>query len=149
MVSLSQFAEVTEEGVLFASPFTGEPTMLTVSNARPLTWFKGLDPCSPQSAQPEQSIGIQHSIGRSVLACPFLSLVLHLTSSLRSVRHTRSDIMMQLDDVVSSLTTGPRVEEAMVSPRVEHAHHVPSLTRPTLKQPSIRLPVPVAVHPLA
>ena len=31
MVSLSQFAEVTEEGVLFASPFTGEPTMLTVS----------------------------------------------------------------------------------------------------------------------
>ncbi|KAL7409733.1 tRNA-guanine transglycosylase [Mrakia frigida] len=65
MVSLSEFAEVTEEGVLFNSPFDGKPTMLT----------------------PEQSIGIQHSIG--------------------------SDIMMQLDDVVSSLTTGPRVEEAM------------------------------------
>jgi len=27
---------------------------------------------------------------------------------------SQSDIMMQLDDVVSSLTTGPRVEEAMV-----------------------------------
>ncbi|KAG8932877.1 hypothetical protein FRC03_012870 [Tulasnella sp. 419] len=65
MVSLSSFTEVTEEGVLFASPFTGEPTMLT----------------------PEESISIQHSIG--------------------------ADIVMQLDDVVSSLTTGPRVEEAM------------------------------------
>jgi len=30
MVSLSSFTEITEEGVLFASPFTGEPTMLTV-----------------------------------------------------------------------------------------------------------------------
>lgn len=29
MVSLSSFSKVTEEGVLFASPFTGEPTMLT------------------------------------------------------------------------------------------------------------------------
>ncbi|CAE6503870.1 unnamed protein product [Rhizoctonia solani] len=65
MVSLSSFSKVTEEGVLFESPFTGEPTMLT----------------------PEESMAIQHSIG--------------------------ADIMMQLDDVVSSLTTGPRVEEAM------------------------------------
>lgn len=32
MVSLSSFREVTEEGVLFSSPFTGEPTMLTVCN---------------------------------------------------------------------------------------------------------------------
>ena len=31
MVSLSEFAEVTEEGVLFNSPFDGKPTMLTVS----------------------------------------------------------------------------------------------------------------------
>ncbi|CAE6430075.1 unnamed protein product [Rhizoctonia solani] len=65
MVSLSSFSKVTEEGVLFESPFTGEPTMLT----------------------PEESMAIQHSIG--------------------------ADIMMQLDDVVSSLTTGSRVEEAM------------------------------------
>jgi queuine tRNA-ribosyltransferase len=36
---------------------------------------------------PEHSIGIQNSIG--------------------------ADICMQLDDVVSSLTTGPRVEQAM------------------------------------
>ncbi|KZT57735.1 tRNA-guanine transglycosylase [Calocera cornea HHB12733] len=30
MVSLNSFTKITEEGVLFASPFTGEPTMLTV-----------------------------------------------------------------------------------------------------------------------
>ncbi|KAF9528450.1 tRNA-guanine(15) transglycosylase-like protein [Crepidotus variabilis] len=65
LVSLSKFTTITEEGALFASPFTGEPTMLT----------------------PEESISIQHTIG--------------------------ADIIMQLDDVVSSLTTGPRVEEAM------------------------------------
>ncbi|KAI0355553.1 Queuine tRNA-ribosyltransferase [Trametes cingulata] len=65
LVSLSKFTKITEEGALFASPFTGEPTMLT----------------------PEESISIQHAIG--------------------------ADIIMQLDDVVSSLTVGPRVEEAM------------------------------------
>ncbi|PBK91688.1 Queuine tRNA-ribosyltransferase [Armillaria gallica] len=65
LVSLSKFTTITEEGALFLSPFTGEPTMLT----------------------PEESISIQHSIG--------------------------ADIIMQLDDVVPSLTTGPRVEEAM------------------------------------
>ncbi|KIY50331.1 queuine tRNA-ribosyltransferase [Fistulina hepatica ATCC 64428] len=65
LVSLNKFTTITEEGALFESPFTGEPTMLT----------------------PEESISIQHAIG--------------------------ADIIMQLDDVVSSLTTGPRVEEAM------------------------------------
>lgn len=30
LVSLSKFTTITEEGALFASPFTGEPTMLTV-----------------------------------------------------------------------------------------------------------------------
>ncbi|KAI0645617.1 tRNA-guanine transglycosylase [Trametes meyenii] len=65
LVSLSKFTKITEEGALFASPFDGEPTMLT----------------------PEESISIQHAIG--------------------------ADIIMQLDDVVSSLTVGPRVEEAM------------------------------------
>ncbi|KAH6914051.1 tRNA-guanine(15) transglycosylase-like protein [Coprinopsis sp. MPI-PUGE-AT-0042] len=65
MVSLNKFTTITEEGALFASPFTGEPTMLT----------------------PEESMRIQHAIG--------------------------ADIIMQLDDVVSSLTVGPRVGEAM------------------------------------
>ncbi|KAF9227329.1 tRNA-guanine transglycosylase [Gyrodon lividus] len=65
LVSLNKFTNITEEGALFSSPFTGEPTTLT----------------------PEESISIQHSIG--------------------------ADIIMQLDDVVSSLTVGPRVGEAM------------------------------------
>lgn len=30
MVSLLKFTQITEEGVLFASPFDGKPTMLTV-----------------------------------------------------------------------------------------------------------------------
>ncbi|KII92450.1 hypothetical protein PLICRDRAFT_103412 [Plicaturopsis crispa FD-325 SS-3] len=64
-VSLSKMCKITEEGALFSSPFTGEPTMLT----------------------PEESISIQHAIG--------------------------ADIIMQLDDVVPSLTVGPRVPEAM------------------------------------
>ena len=42
---------------------------------------------SPMLLTPEHSISLQNSIG--------------------------ADIIMQLDDVVSSLTTGPRVEEAM------------------------------------
>lgn len=31
LVSLSKFTKITDEGALFSSPFTGEPTMLTVS----------------------------------------------------------------------------------------------------------------------
>ncbi|PCH43646.1 tRNA-guanine transglycosylase [Wolfiporia cocos MD-104 SS10] len=65
LVSLNKSARVTEEGVLFASPSTGEPIMLT----------------------PEESMAIQHAIG--------------------------SDIMTQLDDVVHTLSVGPRVSEAM------------------------------------
>ncbi|XP_061212531.1 queuine tRNA-ribosyltransferase catalytic subunit 1 [Neopsephotus bourkii] len=65
MVSLSQLSEVTEEGVLFHSPYGEGQILLT----------------------PEKSIEIQNALG--------------------------ADIVMQLDDVVSSTTTGPRVEEAM------------------------------------
>ncbi|RUP45705.1 hypothetical protein BC936DRAFT_147836 [Jimgerdemannia flammicorona] len=65
MVSLLKLAEITEQGVQFASPHDGSMMLLT----------------------PEHSMSLQNSIG--------------------------ADIIMQLDDVVSSLTTGPRVEEAM------------------------------------
>ncbi len=65
MVSLLDLAEITEQGVKFKSPYSGEQMLLT----------------------PEKSVEIQNSIG--------------------------ADIIMQLDDVVHSLTTGPRVEEAM------------------------------------
>ncbi len=65
MVSLSKLMEVTEEGVKFESPHTGELTLLT----------------------PEHCVEIQNALG--------------------------ADIIMQLDDVVHSMTTGVRVEEAM------------------------------------
>ncbi|PPQ98633.1 hypothetical protein CVT24_003966 [Panaeolus cyanescens] len=82
LVSLSKFTTITEEGALFSSPFTGEPTMLTVMHISSPFAAQINDPF-----QPEESISIQHTIG--------------------------ADIIMQLDDVVSSLTTGPRVKEAM------------------------------------
>lgn len=37
LVSLSKFTTITEEGALFESPFTGEPTMLTVCAPRRLS----------------------------------------------------------------------------------------------------------------
>jgi len=74
MVSLSKLMEVSEEGVTFLSPHTGELMLLT----------------------PEHSIEIQNALG--------------------------ADIIMQLDDVVSSSTTGPRVEEAMLRYHTIHGH---------------------------
>ena len=71
-MSLNKFTKITEEGALFASPFTGESTMLTVRACVP--WFQACPPC-PFYVQPEESISIQHAIG--------------------------ADIIMQLDDVGS------------------------------------------------
>jgi len=45
LVSLNKFTKITEEGALFASPFSEEPTMLT----------------------PEESISIQHAIGADII----------------------------------------------------------------------------------
>jgi queuine tRNA-ribosyltransferase len=61
LVSLNKFTTITEEGALFASPFTGEPTMLTV--------------CAPRASrlpsriylQPEESISVQHAIGADII----------------------------------------------------------------------------------
>ena len=61
LVSLSKFTKITEEGALFASPFDGQPTMLTVR------------PCEVHLAlrltvqQPEESISIQHAIGADIM----------------------------------------------------------------------------------
>lgn len=62
LVSLSKFTTITEEGALFASPFTGEPTMLTVSH-RVITYYLN---CI-ERAQPEESISIQHTIGADII----------------------------------------------------------------------------------
>lgn len=99
LVSLSKFTTITEEGALFESPFTREPTMLTVRSSNVLCNYWTLIILF----QPEESISIQHAIG--------------------------ADIIMQLDDVgmyfdsirtlvsryilVPSLLVGPRVGEAM------------------------------------
>jgi len=45
LVSLNKFTKINEEGALFASPFTGESTMLT----------------------PEESMSIQHAIGADII----------------------------------------------------------------------------------
>jgi queuine tRNA-ribosyltransferase len=49
LVSLSKFTTITEEGALFASPFTGEPTMLTVRIC-PLLSDTDLPAVSPRKA---------------------------------------------------------------------------------------------------
>jgi queuine/archaeosine tRNA-ribosyltransferase len=61
LVSLSKFTQITEEGALFSSPYTGEPTMLTV------IWFFGSSTLRLIPAQPEESISIQHSIGADII----------------------------------------------------------------------------------
>lgn len=104
MVSLVELSEVTEDGVKFKSPYDGKEILLS----------------------PEKSISIQNSLGMHNLH--FLSHLCHdtfinfpLTNLSYRVyliififlNFLGSDIMMQLDDVVSSTVTGPRVEEAM------------------------------------
>lgn len=85
MVSLLELAEITEEGVKFKSPYDGTSTALleTLFHYTVMQSLTG----SECLLTPERSIEIQNAIG--------------------------ADIMMQLDDVVSSTVSGPRVEEAM------------------------------------
>lgn len=85
MVSLLELAEITEEGVKFKSPYDGRFIYSYNFHFLPFLWllFEG----SECLLTPERSIEIQNSIG--------------------------ADIIMQLDDVVSSTVSGPRVEEAM------------------------------------
>jgi queuine tRNA-ribosyltransferase len=80
---LSKFTKITEEGALFASPFTGEPTLLT----------------------PEESIAIQHTIGAEI--------IMQLDDVGTKVNVPNGDIVDNHHSPVPSLTTGPRVEEAM------------------------------------
>ena len=62
MVSLSKFTKITEEGALFASPFDGSPTMLTVgAHVKDKFWDLTV------SLKPEESISIQHAIGADII----------------------------------------------------------------------------------
>jgi queuine tRNA-ribosyltransferase catalytic subunit len=76
LVSLSKFTTITEEGAKFESPFTGEPTMLTVNLFTPVEVIPSYIEIDC-IYQPEESISIQHAIG--------------------------ADIIMQLDDVGETL----------------------------------------------
>ena len=90
MVSLVKLSEVTEDGVKFQSPHDQTEMLLT----------------------PEKSIEIQNAIGEN-------SMAIEERQSARErkrkmfIRVVGADIIMQLDDVVSSTISGPRVEEAM------------------------------------
>ena len=95
MVSLSKLSKVDENGVLFQSPYASrklEPADdklpdVEMSNVDDLIADNNLNSKDFLLMTPEESINIQTKLG--------------------------ADIMMQLDDVVHVLTTGPRVEEAM------------------------------------
>lgn len=113
MVSLVKLSQVTEEGVQFQSPYSSsaskhipksafcnlemERNFSNQTNAGPPSAHKTEirtandsepeEPADLMMLTPEKSMEIQNAIG--------------------------ADIMMQLDDVVSSTTTGPRVQEAM------------------------------------
>lgn len=85
MVSLLDLAEVTEEGVKFQSPHDGSEMMLT----------------------PEKSIELQNTIGADIIMVrDHVVLIIQSCSAVLNCAQ-------QLDDVVSSLVTGNRVEEAM------------------------------------
>lgn len=85
MVSLVKLSEVTEDGVKFQSPHNQTEMLLT----------------------PEKSIEIQNAIGSKIYSL-FYSIEFFKIKILLG-----ADIIMQLDDVVSSTITGPRVEQAM------------------------------------
>ncbi|AAZ11875.1 queuine tRNA-ribosyltransferase, putative [Trypanosoma brucei brucei TREU927] len=91
MVSLLRLANITEEGVRFQSTHGGGGGKIVVDDNEAKTSVASAE--VPDDGEyslllkPEDSIRIQNAIG--------------------------GDIMMQLDDVVHVLTTGPRVEEAM------------------------------------
>ena len=87
MVSLVKLSEVTEDGVKFQSPHDQTEMLLT----------------------PEKSIEIQNAIGQNLMIIEEEGE----TERERFCFVVGADIIMQLDDVVSSTISGPRVEEAM------------------------------------
>ena len=106
MVSLLKLAEVTEEGVQFESTYSSSSsfgrkkhTSKAVQAEKEASSSSSDDEAPPAGTEllvltPEKSMEIQNAIG--------------------------GDIIMQLDDVVSSTISGPRVEEAMHRYKILH-----------------------------
>ncbi|GAU90528.1 hypothetical protein RvY_02934 [Ramazzottius varieornatus] len=102
MVSLLKLTEITEEGVQFESPY---------SSSNPSTASKGRKKWK-SSTGTEKAPGSPRADGEAVVPSKDL-MMLTPEKSMEIQNAIGADIMMQLDDVVSSTTTGPRVEEAM------------------------------------
>lgn len=97
MVSLLKLAQITEEGVRFQSTHGSGSAGATVAKAEGATTAS-----SPEQAE---EAARAHDEGT-------YSLLLRPEDSIRIQNAIGSDIMMQLDDVVHTLTVGPRVAEA-------------------------------------
>lgn len=97
MVSLLKLAEITEEGVQFESTYTAPSSFARQKKATQ----SGVE-AEKNQVDPDDETPVAKEL-----------LVLTPEKSMEIQNAIGADIIMQLDDVVSSTTTGPRVEEAM------------------------------------
>ncbi|KPI86155.1 queuine tRNA-ribosyltransferase [Leptomonas seymouri] len=97
MVSLLKLAQITEEGVRFQSTHGSGSAGAVVAKAEGAT--------TASSAGKAEEAATVHDEGS-------YTLLLRPEDSIRIQNAIGGDIMMQLDDVVHTLTVGPRVEEA-------------------------------------
>lgn len=102
MVSLLKLAQITEDGVRFQSTHGGGGGGSAASASTPATTAA---PGSTAAAAAEAADDTEEGDGT-------YSLLLRPEDSIRIQNAIGGDIMMQLDDVVHTLTTGPRVAEA-------------------------------------
>ncbi|XP_055331685.1 queuine tRNA-ribosyltransferase catalytic subunit 1-like [Paramacrobiotus metropolitanus] len=103
MVSLVKLSKVSEEGVEFLSPYASERP----DGDSPTKWRRlQKDTVVPRANTSDDEASVaEDSAGDLMLLSPEKSMDMQNAIG--------ADIMMQLDDVVSSLTTGERVEDAM------------------------------------
>lgn len=129
MVSLLKLAQITEEGVRFQSthggaglgaveggsedPRPGEEMPDAKKRRTQGGGEEGGNPHVSGSSKSEMTEEKEGTCSSSEQGGSSYSLLLRPEDSIRIQNAIGSDIMMQLDDVVHVLTTGPRVEEAM------------------------------------
>ncbi|KAG5498679.1 hypothetical protein JKF63_02966 [Porcisia hertigi] len=111
MVSLLKLAQITEEGVRFQSTHgSGAAGALApVAKTETSSTSSGAATATSAEAVPKGSSQVHHN-GEEEEST--YSLLLRPEDSIRIQNAIGGDIMMQLDDVVHTLTVGPRVEEA-------------------------------------
>lgn len=104
MVSLLKLAKITEEGVRFQSTHGGS-RLVAATEGTTAQGGEGHNDGEEAAKKKTRTEGESCEEAYSLLLRP--------EDSIRIQNAIGSDIMMQLDDVVHVLTTGPRVEEAM------------------------------------